>query len=67
MMQLAIARCFADAAVEAIVIDPLASNSRAIRFYQRLGFKPVELRDFGEDRCLVHRLERAEWGGLPAT
>jgi aminoglycoside 6'-N-acetyltransferase len=42
----------------AIVIDPLASNVRAIRFYERLGFKPVERRRFGEDDCLVMRLER---------
>jgi aminoglycoside 6'-N-acetyltransferase len=63
MMQLAIARCFADPAVEAILIDPLASNARAIRFYRRLGFKPMEERNFAEDRCLVHRLERGEWRG----
>lgn len=58
MMRRAIALCFADPAVEAILIDPLASNTRAIRFYQRLGFKPVEERRFGGDLCLVHRLER---------
>jgi aminoglycoside 6'-N-acetyltransferase len=61
MMRLAVERCFAAPAVKAILIDPLASNARAIRFYQRLGFKPVGERQFGEDRCLVHRLERAEW------
>jgi aminoglycoside 6'-N-acetyltransferase len=60
-MRLAIDRCFADPAVEAILIDPLASNTRAIRFYQRLGFKPVQERRFGEDLCLVHRLDRAGW------
>jgi aminoglycoside 6'-N-acetyltransferase len=61
MMALAIGRCFADPQVEAILIDPMAGNLRAIRFYQRLGFKPMEERVFGEDRCLVHRLERADW------
>jgi aminoglycoside 6'-N-acetyltransferase len=61
MMQLAIERCLADPAVEAILIDPLASNARAISFYQRLGFTPVEERQFGRDRCLVHRLTRADW------
>jgi hypothetical protein len=30
--------------VEAVLIDP---DTRAIRFYQRLGFKPVEERRFG--------------------
>lgn len=61
MMRLAIDRCFAAPAVETILIDPLARNTRAIRFYQRLGFKPVEERQFGDDLCLVHRLERAGW------
>lgn len=61
MMRLALARCFADAAVRAVLIDPLASNVRAHRFYQRLGFRPVERRRFGEDDCLVHRLDRAAW------
>jgi aminoglycoside 6'-N-acetyltransferase len=61
MMRMAIDRCFADPAVEAILIDPLASNTRAIRFYQRLGFVPVEERWFGEDLCLVHRVDRREW------
>ena len=61
MMRWAIDFCFADPAVEAILIDPLADNTRAIRFYQRLGFKPVEERRFGDDLCLVHRLDRADW------
>lgn len=58
MMRQAIARCFADAAVTAILIDPLLSNVRAIRFYERLGFRAVGPRRFGEDDCLVMRLER---------
>jgi aminoglycoside 6'-N-acetyltransferase len=61
MMRRAIDLCFADPAVDAILIDPMASNTRAIRFYQRLGFRSVEERLFGEDLCLVHRLERADW------
>lgn len=35
VMRLAIDRCFADPAVTAILIDPLASNPRAHRFYER--------------------------------
>lgn len=58
VMQLAIARCFASPAVNAIIIDPLATNRRAIQFYERLGFRSVERRNFGEDDCLVMRLER---------
>lgn len=61
MMTLAINDAFADASVEAIIIDPLASNTNAHRFYQRLGFQPVERRDFDGDDTLVHRLNRAEW------
>jgi aminoglycoside 6'-N-acetyltransferase len=62
MMRAAIASCFADPVVTAIVIDPLASNTRAHRFYQRLGFKPEGFRVFSEaDECLVHRLTRVDW------
>lgn len=67
MMQLALERCFADASVTAVIIDPLASNVRAQRFYQRLGFRPVARRRFGDDDCLVHRLERADWRGGRAS
>jgi aminoglycoside 6'-N-acetyltransferase len=61
MMRLAFQRCFADPAVTAIVIDPLVSNARAHKFYQRIGFKPVGQRKFGDDDCLVHELSRADW------
>lgn len=62
MMTLAVERCFADPSVEAIVIDPLASNVDAHRFYERLGFAPEARRLFNdEDDCLVHRLTRAAW------
>lgn len=65
MMRLAIERCFAGPAVTAILIDPLAVNARAIRFYRRLGFAPVGRRTFGDDDCLVLRLERADWERQP--
>jgi len=58
MMRLAIARSFADPAVTAILIDPLASNTRAHRFYERCGFRFVERRRFGSDDCHVYRLDR---------
>ncbi|WP_019501579.1 GNAT family N-acetyltransferase [Pseudanabaena sp. PCC 6802] len=61
MMQLALKRCFADPAVTAVLIDPLASNTRAIRFYERLGFQFVERRQFGDDDCLVYQLQRTDW------
>lgn len=61
MMQLALDRCFGDERVRAVLLDPLASNSRAHRFYERLGFRPGERRTFGSDDCLVYRLERRTW------
>jgi aminoglycoside 6'-N-acetyltransferase len=61
MMRLALDRCFADPKVRAVLLDPLASNTRAHRFYERFGFVPVERRTFGADDCIVYRLERAAW------
>lgn len=61
MMQLALERCFAEPQVEAVLLDPLAENVRAQRFYARLGFRYVETRFFGEDECAVYRLSRADW------
>ena len=61
MMRQALARCFADPHVTAVLIDPLASNTRAHPFYERLGFTFVERRHFGEDDCFVYRLERERW------
>lgn len=58
MMQAAIDRCFAPPEVTAIIIDPLARNERARRFYERLGFEFVEIRWFDQDECAVYRLER---------
>ncbi|MEL7531030.1 MAG: GNAT family N-acetyltransferase [Bacteroidota bacterium] len=60
MMQKAIARCFAKPEVKAILIDPLKSNTRAHRFYERQGFRFVEERNFEEDECFVYRLARPE-------
>lgn len=61
MMQLALNRCFADPLVTAVLIDPLASNSRAHHFYERFGFQFVEQRWFGDDECFVYQLNRADW------
>ncbi len=61
MMQLALTLCFADPLVTAVLIDPLASNTRAHRFYERLGFQFVERRWFGDDDCFVYQLNRADW------
>ena len=61
MMRQAIARVFADPRAESLVIDPLAGNADAIRFYRRLAFVDAGERCFGDDgadRCLVMRLDR---------
>ena len=61
MMHLALGKCFAAPRVSAVLIDPLASNTRAHRFYERLGFSFVEHRRFEDDDCLVYRLNRADF------
>ena len=61
IMNMALARCFADPAVRAVLIDPLAGNVGAHRFYERLGFRFVERRRFGADDCFVYRLDRADY------
>jgi aminoglycoside 6'-N-acetyltransferase len=62
MMRQAFDICFADPNVTAVIIDPLASNTRAHKFYQRLGFVPVGRRTFNhEDDCLIHELTREAW------
>jgi len=61
MLRRALERCFADPAVTAVLVDPLATNTRGHRFYQCLGFEPTERRRFGPDDCLVHRLTRERW------
>ena len=60
MMRLALERCFAHPDVTAVLVDPLAGNTRAHRFYERLGFRVVERRWFRSDDCFVYRLNRAE-------
>ncbi len=59
MMRQALARCFAAPEVTAVLVDPLVSNTRSHRFYERFGFERVARRQFGLDDCYVYRLERA--------
>jgi aminoglycoside 6'-N-acetyltransferase len=61
MMHLALARCFEDPAVSAVLVDPVADNTRSHRFYERLGFRFVERRRFGRDDCIVYRLNRGDY------
>ncbi|GJL96143.1 MAG: hypothetical protein DHS20C05_25480 [Hyphococcus sp.] len=64
MMHLALARCFADRRVKAVVIDPLERNLDARRFYERLGFEFVERRRFETDDCIVYRITRETFESL---
>ncbi len=67
MMRLALARCFGDASVTAVLLDPLASNVGAQRFYQRLGFQFVEARRFGDDDCAIYRLDRSRYDAVSSA
>ncbi len=58
MMRAAITRCFSALEVNAIVTDPLVTNTYAIRFYQRLGFRRIGPRRFWKDHCIVLQLNR---------
>lgn len=61
MMRLAIAFCFAEPSVHTILIDPMADNTAAHRFYQRCGFEFAGRRQFGPDDCFVFQLTRKAW------
>lgn len=61
MMKLALDKCFEPPEVNAALIDPLKSNYRAHKFYERLGFQFVEERMFGEDCCRVYELTRKQY------
>jgi aminoglycoside 6'-N-acetyltransferase len=67
IMRLALARCFAQPSVTAVLLDPLVTNERAHRFYERLGFERVERRMFGKDDCYVYRLDRMAWDRQPPS
>ncbi len=58
MMNLAIERCFKNPDVSRILIDPIKSNKKAHRFYERLGFQFIEERLFDDTACLVYELKR---------
>jgi aminoglycoside 6'-N-acetyltransferase len=62
MMRQACARCFDDPAVIAVIVDPLASNTRAQKFYERLGFRRTHSQTFDDHtECQIMRLSRADW------
>jgi aminoglycoside 6'-N-acetyltransferase len=55
MLRAAVQRCVEHHGATEVLVDPLAANVRAHRFYRRAGFVPVGPRRFGGDDCLVHR------------
>ncbi len=61
MMQEALQRCFQVPQVTAVIIDPLVSNKRAHRFYQRIGFTYVDDREIQGEWIAFHRMERHQW------
>lgn len=61
MMIQALQRCFVNEGVHTVLIDPLASNTRAIRFYEKIGFRFLEDRKFGDDECKVYQITKAHW------
>lgn len=61
MMRQAIARCFLQPEVKSVLIDPIASNVRAIKFYERLGFIYMTDRQFGDSKCKVYSIDRDKW------
>lgn len=62
MMNMALERCFQNPEINAVLIDPLASNTDAHRFYERIGFKFLRRQMFGPDDCFVYEISRADWG-----
>ena len=61
MMLAALKLCFSDPKVTAVLVDPLADNNGAHRFYRRLGFSFIEKRVFDQDTCYVFRLDRLDY------
>ena len=64
MMKLALDRCFKNDKINRVLIDPLANNKDAIRFYKRLGFEFIEKRKFNEDDCEVYEITKGKWLNL---
>ncbi len=61
MMTQAFNRCFKDENVKGIIIDPLESNVKGIRFYERMGFKFIENRNLYGHDCSIYQLDRSDW------
>ncbi|UTW66575.1 GNAT family N-acetyltransferase [bacterium SCSIO 12643] len=58
IMRLTIEKCFSESNVSGILIDPLKTNTKAHRFYKRLGFEFIEERQFDGVDCYVFELKK---------
>jgi len=58
IMKQALSKCFKNEEIKAVIVDPLTSNTRAHKFYEKLGFKKTDKRTFRQDECFVYRIDR---------
>ena len=63
MMELAIERCFKHPMVNGILTDPLKTNKKVHRFYERLGFEFVAEQNLDGIPCYVYELNRKPGDG----
>lgn len=61
MMRMAIEKCFSPPEVKAILVDPMASNTKSHRFYERLGFEFQVPRTMHGAEVMIYRLERTSF------
>lgn len=61
MMKLALNKCFENKEVTQVLVDPLANNPKAIKFYEHLGFKFLENRTWDNVNCAVYGLSREDF------
>lgn len=59
MMKQVIERCFENPNINGILIDPIKTNTKAHRFYERLGFKFLDERIFEDTLCYVYELKKS--------
>jgi RimJ/RimL family protein N-acetyltransferase len=67
MVRAFVARLLADPAVTRVQTDPSPANARAIRCYEKAGFRRVGVVDTPDGPALLMYCERSELGSAPAT
>lgn len=61
MVRAFVAELFANPAVTAVQVDPRPENVRAIRCYEKVGFRPVRVIETPDGPALYMILERSSW------